>query len=98
MYKAMKVVHEGTIPPEAGITAPEWYSEVDPAQQSTETVSAEVAARRAASYGWKLQYAPGVQPTDEEWKTISSGTWVKSRRWQSSAQSSGKYNRRSNGA
>src|SRR5205807_6244774 len=52
VYKAMKAVHEGTIPPEAGITAPEWYSEVDPTQQSTETVSAEVAARRAASYSW----------------------------------------------
>src|SRR6202022_443177 len=74
VYKAMKAVHEANIPPEANITAPEWYSQVDPTQQSTETVTAEVSAKRSSSYEWKLQYAPSVQPTDGEFKTIAFGS------------------------
>src|SRR2546430_2422941 len=74
VYGAMKAVHEGSIPPEGSISAPEWYSEVDPTQQSTETVSAEVSAKRSTSYQWKLQYAPGVEPTDSEFKTVAFGS------------------------
>ncbi|MDQ6810786.1 MAG: hypothetical protein M3Z95_02660, partial [Actinomycetota bacterium] len=74
VYKAMKAIHEGNIPPTANITAPEWYSQVDPTKQSTVTLAAEVAAKRSPSYEWKLQYAPGVEPADSEFKTISFGT------------------------
>jgi hypothetical protein len=74
VYNAMKAAHEGSIPPDASIAGPEWYSQVDPTQQSTETVSAEVSAKRAASYQWKLQYAPGVEPADNEFKTVAFGS------------------------
>jgi Subtilase family len=74
VYEAMKAVHEGDIPPEASIAGPEWYSEVDPTQQTTETLSAEVSAKRSSAYAWKLQYSPSVEPLDGEWKTINSGT------------------------
>jgi hypothetical protein len=74
LYKAMKAVHEGDIPPSADITAPEWYSEVDPTQQSTVALDANVAANRSPSYEWKLQYAPGVEPADNEFKTVTFGT------------------------
>jgi hypothetical protein len=74
VYEAMKAVHEGNVPPAASITAPEWYSEADPAQQSSETLSAEVSAKRSTSYTWQLQYAPGVEPADDEFKTVAFGS------------------------
>ncbi|HMH47954.1 MAG TPA: S8 family serine peptidase [Solirubrobacteraceae bacterium] len=74
VFKSMQAVHQGDIPPSADITAPEWYDEIDPTQQSTVAVSADVAARRSPSYGWELQYAPGPEPVDSQFKTIASGT------------------------
>jgi hypothetical protein len=74
VFKAMQAVHEGTIPPTADVTAPEWYSQIDPTKQSTVAVTADVAAKRSPSYGWKLQYAPGVEPADSQFKTIAFGT------------------------
>jgi len=74
VYKAMKAVHEGDIPPTADITAPEWYDEVDPTQQSTVPVSADVAAKRSSSYGWELQYAAGPEPADDDFHTFASGS------------------------
>src|SRR5438067_229270 len=71
VYRAMKAVHEGNIPPTADITAPEWYDEVDPTQQATVALKADVAARRSPSYEWKLQYAAGVEPADNEFKTVA---------------------------
>ncbi|TMK99729.1 MAG: hypothetical protein E6G34_04185 [Actinobacteria bacterium] len=73
VYQAMKAVHEGKIPPTADITAPEWYDEVDPTLQSTAALKANVAAKRSPSYQWKLQYAPGVEPADNEFKTVAFG-------------------------
>src|SRR5207245_919556 len=60
-------------PPTADITAPEWYAEVDPTQQSTVSLAADVAAKRSPSYEWRLQYAPGVEPADSEFKTVAFG-------------------------
>ena len=74
VYRADKAVHEGDIPPTADITAPEWYDEVDPTNQSTVSLSAAVAAKRSPSYGWELQYATGPQPADADFKTIASGS------------------------
>jgi hypothetical protein len=74
VYKAMKAVHEGEIPPTADITAPEWYDEVDPTQQSTVPVSADVAAKRSSSYRWELQYATGPEPADDDFHTFASGS------------------------
>jgi Subtilase family/FG-GAP-like repeat len=74
LFKAMQAVHEGNIPPTANITAPEWYDQVDPTQQSTVPVTADVAAKRSPSYSWQLQYAAGPQPTDTEFHTIASGS------------------------
>src|SRR5207248_353183 len=54
--------------------APEWYGEVDPTQQSTVALEATVAAKRSPSYEWKLQYAAGVEPADNEFKTVAFGT------------------------
>jgi hypothetical protein len=74
LFNAMQAVHTDNIPPTADITAPEWYDEVDPTQQSTVAVTADIAAKRSPSYSWQLQYGVGPQPTDGEFHTIASGS------------------------
>jgi hypothetical protein len=73
LFKAMQAVHEGNVPPSANVTTPEWYDQIDPTHQSSEGVTAEVAAKRSPSYAWQLQYALGPEPKDAEFKTIASG-------------------------
>jgi hypothetical protein len=73
VYKAAVAVDNGQVPPTADIRTPDWYQEVDPTRQSTLTVSADVAARRAGSYTWELQYGTGAEPLDSAWHTFASG-------------------------
>jgi len=74
LFKAMKAAHAGRIPPTADIAAPEWYTEVDPTVSSSVPVTFTVAARRAKSYTWKLQYGLGPEPLDKDFKTIARGS------------------------
>ncbi|HUO06452.1 MAG TPA: FG-GAP-like repeat-containing protein [Candidatus Binataceae bacterium] len=74
IFKAMQAVHTGMIPPTADITAPDWYQEVDPTVSSSLQVTANVAAKRAGTYSWQVQYGLGPQPLDTAFTTIASGS------------------------
>lgn len=56
---AVDMVTPTTIPPEADINTPDWYSLVD----GQVTVRAYANARRATSYDWVLEVGKGVEPT-----------------------------------
>jgi Subtilase family len=62
MVKAIEAADDGVMPPEAEITSPEWYSQVDPAQ-ATAQVSGHVYARGHA-YSCKVYVAPGSEPNN----------------------------------
>ena len=62
MVKAIEAADDGVMPPEAEITSPEWYSQVDPAQ-ATAQVSGHVYAR-GHSYSCKVYVAPGSEPNN----------------------------------
>ncbi|MHB8509745.1 MAG: S8 family serine peptidase [Candidatus Dormibacteria bacterium] len=74
VYNAAVAVDHSQVPPTADIRTPDWYQAVDPTRQSMLEVRADVAARRAGSYTWELQYGMGPQPLDSDWHTFSSGT------------------------
>lgn len=74
VYKAMKAVHDGVIPPTADITSPDWYDEIDPTRQSSLRLTADVAAKRTSGYHYALQYAVGPQPLDNAFHTIATGS------------------------
>ncbi|MGH7815420.1 MAG: S8 family serine peptidase [Candidatus Binataceae bacterium] len=73
LYLAMKAVHEGQIPPTSDIVSPNWYQEVDPTVTKSLPVSANVAAKRAKSYSWQVQYGLGPEPLDNAFVTIAHG-------------------------
>lgn len=74
VFKAVQAVHAGRVPPMAVIQSPDWYSPYDPTRQRSFRVTADVAARRASSYRWALEFAPGVQPTDSQFRRVASGS------------------------
>jgi hypothetical protein len=66
---AVKAAKQGNIPPEASIASPDWYA---PLSGSTVRIGGRAARPRGGdhSFRWKLQYGPGLAPTDSEWRTV----------------------------
>ncbi len=60
-YKAVVAASNGTIPPQAQITSPDWFRQLDP-HAATIPVDGYVAAR--GSYTCTVQAAPGAQPNN----------------------------------
>ena len=58
-YKAVGAAYAGTIPPEAEITSPDWFTQVDPARGSFAVAGGYVSAR--AAYRCSVWVAPGAQ-------------------------------------
>lgn len=60
-YKAVVAAANGTIPPEADITSPDWFQQLDPAQAQI-PVGGYVNARRP--YTCQVEVAPGGDPNN----------------------------------
>jgi hypothetical protein len=74
--RAMQSIDAGLIPPEVDITAPAWF-DVLYADRLTSPVPLvfRVAAKRAQSYDYRVEWAPGVEPADSAFQPILD--WVK---------------------
>jgi hypothetical protein len=70
-YKSVEAAAQGWLPPEADITSPEWFEQVDPRQESFK-VNGYVSAR--TSYTCRVEIAPGAQPNNAS--SGSSGDFV----------------------
>jgi hypothetical protein len=73
VHKAMQAVHDDDIPPVAWFNSPDWYSLYDPTQTSSVPVTGHVDAPRSEPYTWKLEFAPGAEPTEGEFITANTG-------------------------
>jgi hypothetical protein len=62
MVKAEEKAAAGTIPPEAEITSPKWYAQIDPAQSSV-AIDGQVYAR-GGTYSCTVLVAPGSNPNN----------------------------------
>lgn len=75
-YEMLRAVQTEAIPPEAMIEAPAWF-DLLPAT-GTATVSGRVAAPRATSYDYRVEWAPGLQPpaypAADTWTSAGSAT------------------------
>ena len=60
-YKAVEAAAQGWIPPEADITSPEWFQQLDPGQSSF-AVNGYVSAR--TGYTCRVEMAPGAEPNN----------------------------------
>lgn len=71
-YKAVEAVAQGWIPPQAEISSPEWFEQLDPNQASF-AVNGYVNAR--TDYTCRVEFAPGAQPNNAP--TSASGDFAK---------------------
>jgi hypothetical protein len=69
--RAVQWADAGRIPPEAAIDGPAWYAIVDPDRTASLPVRGRVAARRSPSCSYELAVAPGIQPLEDEFETVS---------------------------
>ncbi len=60
-YKSVEAAAQGWIPPEAEITSPEWFQQVNPGESSL-SVEGYVAAR--SKYTCRVEVAPGADPNN----------------------------------
>jgi hypothetical protein len=70
-FKSVEAAAQGWIPPEADITSPEWFQQMDPAQESF-ALDGSVNAR--SKYTCRVEVAPGAQPNNAS--TSSSGDFA----------------------
>ncbi|HEX9236131.1 MAG TPA: S8 family serine peptidase, partial [Actinomycetota bacterium] len=73
LWKAMRAVSRGDIPPAPTIESPGWFTYYDPTVTHTVNVFGHVEARRSSSYRWELRMGLGPEPTDSEFKVIGHG-------------------------
>jgi hypothetical protein len=69
-YEAVMAVDQGRIPPEAEIDSPGWFELLNPGQVTLE-VTGRVAAVRADSFQYTVEWGPGWDPGEDEWMTVS---------------------------
>jgi hypothetical protein len=72
--KALKAISQGDIPPVGWLSSPDWYALYDPTRTSSVPVTGHVAAPRSPGYRYELQWAPGIEPADQDFRTAGSGT------------------------
>jgi Subtilase family/FG-GAP-like repeat len=61
---ALDRIAPATIPPEAELGSPEWFETLDPVTTPVVTIVGRVAAPRASSYRYVVEYGIGVEPTE----------------------------------
>ncbi|HEX8074930.1 MAG TPA: FG-GAP-like repeat-containing protein [Thermoleophilaceae bacterium] len=71
---ALERVAAGRIPPRVLIDSPDWFAPLDVTRRSSVEVGARLSAPRAAGYNWKLEYAPGIEPCEQDFVPVASGS------------------------
>ena len=70
--RMMEVIKAKMIPPEVDITSPEWFAPIHADRTGLIEVRGKVAAARAKGYDYKVQWAPGVQPDESQFKELAA--------------------------
>jgi hypothetical protein len=70
---AMAAIRQGRIPPVPDIVSPAWYALFDPTRTRSVPIDADLEARRASSFTYRVQYGIGPEPTEAEFHTIARG-------------------------
>ena len=72
-HRSVTAAWEGAIPPEVDLYGPDWFRVLYPARDGSVTLRGKMDARRADSFDWVIEWAPGIQPTDEDFTVLDMG-------------------------
>jgi hypothetical protein len=70
---AMERISQNKIPPQALITSPEWFTPYNAEHVDSVNISARLSSRES-NYNWSLQWAPGIEPQEADFQTVSIGS------------------------
>jgi MYXO-CTERM domain-containing protein len=72
--RIVRAIDEGKLPPEVDIVSPEWFTPIfgDRAAAAV-PIMGRIAARRAKSYDFQVEWAPGAQPEDADFRPLTAG-------------------------
>ncbi len=69
--RAVEAIRDGKIPPAVDVTSPTWFSVLYKDQvEGPIEIRGTVSAKRANSFDYVVEWAPGVQPLDGEFKAV----------------------------
>jgi Subtilase family len=68
---ALQRIREGRIPPQALLTSPSWFEPLNVERQDQVEIAARLSAKRAAGYSWDLQWAPGIEPAEDDFVDVA---------------------------
>jgi hypothetical protein len=88
-YKSVEAAAQGWVPPEADITSPEWFQQLDPSKSSF-ALEGYVNAR--TSYTCRVEIAPGANPNNAGTSSNGDFAAVPSTYCDASTAHSGSYN------
>jgi hypothetical protein len=69
---ALERIAQNKIPPQALIDSPQWFAPLNVSQTKSVAIKARLSSR-TGGYTWKLQWAPGIEPADADFKDVASG-------------------------
>src|SRR5262249_55627069 len=71
--RMMEAIKNHMIPPEVDIVSPEWFTPIYADRTNgTIAIMGRVAAARAKTYDFKVQWAAGVQPEEQDYKDLGA--------------------------
>ncbi|WP_437730998.1 S8 family serine peptidase [Sorangium sp. So ce1335] len=75
--RAVEALFEGRVPPAIDLTGPRWFEVLYKDQvQGPVPIEGTISARRASAYDYTVEWAPGVQPLEAEFKLLHRETHV----------------------
>lgn len=72
--KAVLATKARQLPPMVDLTSPDWFAVVSPERTPMLSVHGSVKIPRAKEAVWRLEYALGVDPREEDYVLVSEGT------------------------
>ncbi|MGI8632742.1 MAG: S8 family serine peptidase [Solirubrobacterales bacterium] len=70
---AVERIRQDKVPPQALITSPEWFAPLNVEQESSVQITGRLSGRGGVGR-WELQWAPGIEPTEDEFHKVASGS------------------------
>jgi hypothetical protein len=70
---ALERIAQNKIPPQVMIESPAWFAPLNVEKRTLVDVDGFMSAR-TGGYKWELQWAPGIEPRDSEFRKLSDGT------------------------
>lgn len=68
---AVEAIRDGRIPPNIDVTSPMWFEVFHPNVRGQIPIAGNVSSR-APAYDYEVAWAPGIEPTEEEFRVLAS--------------------------